>query len=893
MLNLFLQFWRRLLFYMRRDRFDRELEEEMRFHMEMKAGENLAAGMSLEESRYASQRQFGNRTFLQEVSREMWGFRSIETLVQDLRYGARMLLKHKSFTAVAVLTLALGIGANSAIFSVVNSVLLRELPYREPERLVMIYSDRPLDLAKTGWTEVPVSPGEFLDLRDRNQSFEQLAAFQPQGRNITSSDEPEFLGGVRATSNLFAVLGLEARLGRVFLPEDEQPGNNLVVILSDGLWQRRFGADPKIIGQKIAFNNEPYTVIGVMPPDLQFPPKTVLPTPFQIPGVNYFQFYIPLTITPDQRSNRSGSLAVIARLKPQIRFEQAQADAVGIARWYEQQYPDTHRNRSLRLMAVHQQVVGKAQTALLALLGATGVLLLIACVNIANLLLARGAARQKEMAVRAALGAGRWRVIRQLLTESLLLAVLAGAVASLLAFWGVDLLRTMVPDGFPRAEEIGVDLRFFGFTLAVSLLTGIIFGLIPALQGSRTDLNETLKEGGRSSGGGRRNRFGGLLVVSEVALALLLLAGAGLMLRSFIRLMNVDPGFDPQNVLTMGISLPENKYQHRQAAAFFQQLLERVRSLPGVRSADLAWPLPLSGGGFGGTGFMIDGKTYNQGDMPYATIRTASPDYFKTMRIQLLKGRFFTEGDAHDSPSVMIINETMARRYWTNEDPIGRRIYFNWNRSRPEIVGVVKDIRHAALDAEPKPHMYFPFVQLPSLDAFLVARTDGDPLSLVAAVRGEVQAIDKDQPVVRIRTMEELVSESASQRRFNMLLLAVFAGVALIMASVGIYGVMSYSVEQRTHEIGLRMALGAQTADVLRMLLGQGMKMVVMGVAIGLAAASAMTRLISRLLFGVSATDPVTYVAIALLLAAVALLACYLPARRAAKVDPVEALRSE
>jgi predicted permease len=886
MLNLFLQYWRRLLFYVRRDRFDRELEEEMRFHLEMKAGENLAAGMSAEEARYLSQRQFGNRTLLQEVSREMWGFRTMETLGQDLRYGVRMLLKHKGFTAVAVLTLALGIGATSAIFSVVNSVLLRDLPYREPQRLVMVFTEWEIPQVGIRGEGNIFTGADFRDLRDQNQCFERMAAFSGGVNfNLTGSGAPEALVGVRATANLFDLLGIPPEHGRAFLPEEDQPGNNRVVILSGGLWQRRFGSDPKIVGQKITLNNQPYEVIGVAPPDFQFPLKN---TPAD--------FYIPLALPPEEWNNRgTHRYSAIARLKSQTPIEQAQAEMVGIARRLEEQYPNQNRYKRVRLVPFHQQVVGRVQTAILALLGAAGFVLLIACVNVANLLLARATARQKEMAIRAALGAGRWRVIRQLLTESLLLALLAGALASLLAFWSLDLLRMIVPDDFPRADEIGVDLRVFGFTLGVSLLTGIIFGLVPALQGSRTDLNETLKEGGRSSGAGGPHRLGRMLVVSEVALALLLLVGAGLMLRSFIRLMNVDPGFDPQNVLAITIRPPETKYQPAQQAAFYQQLLERLRALPGVRSAGAVFPPLWTWDNSGG--FRIEGEpppSPQESGSRNIVNRVVSPDYFQTLNVQLLKGRVINEGDGPNKPLVVVINETMARRYWPNGDPIGRRIRSNEDGAWREIVGVVRDVRYGALDTEPEEQVYAPFdLYYGNSYRTLVVRTDGDPLNLVPAVRGEVQAIDRDQPISSIRTMEEMVARSVSQRRFNMLLLVVFAGVALLMAAVGIYGVMSYSVEQRTHEIGLRMALGAQTSDVLRLLLGQGMKLVVIGVAIGLAAAIAMTRLISSLLFDVRATDPVTYVAIALLLAAVALLACYIPARRAAKVDPVVALRFE
>jgi putative ABC transport system permease protein len=886
MLTRLMEIWRRLLFYLRRNRFDCELEEEMRFHLELKAKANLKAGMTPEEARSASQRQFGNRTLLQEVSREMWRFNSIERLGQDLRYGARMLLKHKGFTAVAVLTLALGIGANSAIFSVVNSVLLRELPYREPERLVAVFPE--WVIPQVGISRGSVFTGaDFRDLRDQNQSFEQAAAYSTLNFNLTGSGEPEALEGVRATANLFATLGVEPRSGRAFLPEEDQPGNNRVVILSDGLWRRRFGSDPRIVGRTITLNNEPYAVIGVAPPDFQFPPKE---------SRSAVDFYTPLALPPEEWNNRvPHRYSVIARLKSRLRIEQAQSDAASLAKRLEDQYPNSNRYKSFRLVPFHQQVVGKVETALLALLGAAGFVLLIACVNVANLLLARATARQKEIAIRAALGAGRWRVIRQLLTESLLLAIIAGVLASLLAFGGVDLLRRIVPEDFPRAAEISIDLRVFGFTLVVSLLTGIAFGMIPALRGSRTDLNETLKEGGRSSSGNNRNRLGGIFVISEVALALLLLAGAGLMLRSFIRLMNVDPGFDPHNVLAIAIRPPETKYNSAQQESFSRQLLERVRALPGVRSAGVVFP-PLWVWD-NTSGFRIEGEappSREEAESRSIVNKVVSPNYFKTLNIQLLKGRVIDEGDGPNKPHVVVINEAMARRYWPNSDPIGHRIFSGDDTTWREIVGVVRDVRYNSLDKEAGGQVYAPFDRNAGLSyRTLVVRTDGDPLGLVPAVRGEIKAIDRDQPISSIHTMEEMIAKSASQRRFNLLLLAIFAGVALLMAAVGIYGVMAYSVGQRTHEIGLRMALGATTADVLRLLLGQGMKLVVMGVGIGLAAAIALTRLISSLLFDVRATDPVTFVAIALLLAVVALLACYVPARRAAKVDPVVALRFE
>jgi len=893
---------------------EREIEivEEQALHLEAAYEDALAAGLPAAEAEARALRSYDWRLLECELSRaeqqlaaqalqpsleliERKGGMRMESLLQDLRFGARMLLKNLGFTLIAVLTLALGIGANSAIFSVVNSVLLRQPPYPEPQRLVMVWSDRPQLQARTGMTEFPVSAADFTDWRDQNQGFEQIAAFHSQSLNLTGGGEPEVLGVVRASVNLFALLGVEVRHGRVFLPEEDQPGASRVAVLSDGLWQRRFGADPKIIGQTISLNNEPYTVVGVAPPDFQFPRKAELPAGFGFP--REVDLYIPLALTPEQRNNRGRHyLAVIARLKPQTGFEQAQAEMVGIAGRLERQYPDLNRNKSVRLVAFHQQVVGKARSGLLTLLGAVGFVLLIACANVANLLLARAAARQKEMAIRAALGAGRPRVIRQLLTESLLLATSAGALALLLAVWGVDLLRTILPDNLPGADEVGVDHRVFGFTLVVSLGAGILFGLIPALQASRTDINETLKEGGRSSGGGGHNRFRGLLVVAEIALALALLVGAGLMLRSFVRLMSVDPGLDPQNVLTMDIRLLRSKYPPPQQAAFFRQLLERLRALPGVQSVGAVYPLPLSGAEEG-MGFGIEGRPpLPPGERRNAGPRWVSPDYFKALKIQLLKGRVFTEGDGSDTPPVLVINEAMARQYWPNEDPIGSRVSFNSRDNQPiwrEIVGVVKDVRHTALDKEPRPQMYFPFTQFPSAFMTLVARTDGDPLGLVAAVRGEVQAIDRDQPISNIHTMEELVAGSVSQRRFNLLLLGVFAGVALLLAAVGIYGVMSHSVEQRRHEIGVRMALGAQTRDVQLLIIRRGMALALLGVALGLFASFALTRALKSLLFGVSATDPLTFGVIALLLTAVALLACYIPARRATKVDPLTALRHE
>ena len=807
-------------------------------------------------------------------------------LWQDLRYGARMLVKNPGFTLIAVLTLALGIGANTAIFSVVNGVLLRALPYYEPERLVMVWADRPILQARVGLPDFPVAVADFVDWRNQNQVFEQMAAMETRRMNLTGGGEPESVVGLRTSASLFPLLGAGFAVGRAFLPEEDRDGADRVVVISHGLWRQRYGADPKLIGQKITLDNEAYTVIGVTAPDFQFPRRGEVP---YLGGATKVDLYLPIAFTPRLMSNRGGeSLMVIARLKPGVSLGQASADMGAIARRLTEQYPQTNTDKGVRLAPLHQQMVGKARTALLVLLGAVGFVLLIACANVANLLLARSAGRQKEMAIRAALGASRGRVMRQLLTESLLLAVSGGAAGLLLARWGVELLLAMAPDNLPRTYDVRLDIRVASFTLLVSLLTWVVFGLLPALQTSKINLGVTLKEGGRDAAGLLRRRLRGSLIVGEVALAFVLLIGAGLLIRSFARLTEVDPGLDPRRVLTMDIMLPPAKYTNPQAAAFFQQTLERVRALPGVVAAATVNPLPLSGL-HASSGFSIEGRPTTQ--TVSAGLRIISPDFFKTFRVPLVNGRLLAESDGADAPPVIVVNESLARIYFVNEDPLGKRI--TYSGVARVIVGIVGDVKHSALDKEAKPEIYFPMAQTTRRNMSLAVRASGDPMQFVAAVRGQVWAVDKDIPISNIETMERLMAKSVAPRRFNMLLLGVFALVGLALAGVGLYGVMSYTVTQRTREIGVRMALGAQSGDVLRLVIGEGMKLALIGALLGLGGALALTRLMKTLLFGVSATDPLTFIVIAAVLIIVALLAALVPARRAASMDPLVSLRVE
>jgi putative ABC transport system permease protein len=886
MMNLLSQLWRRLLSLLRRGRYEREMEEEMRFHLEMQVEQNLTSGMAPEEAQYAARRQFGNQTWLKEVSREMWSLNSIETLIQDLRYGARMLLKNPGFTLIAVLTLALGIGANTAIFSVINAILLKPLRYPQSDLLVQIWQTNPRANRWGEWISYPA----FVDYRMRNRVFEDTATYRPWLWNMTGGDRPEALLGARVTSNLFSVLGVQPMLGRSFLPEEDQPGRSQVVILSHGLWLRRFGSDPGVVGKVIVMDGQNYTVVGVMPPGFDLP--------YNVPASTFASdIWTPPGDDQEREDRGSPNYRVLARLKPGVSIRQAQADLETVARGIGEQHPE-NREMSAMVVGLQQNLVKESRPTLLLLLGAVGLVLLIACANVANLQLTRATARQKEAAIRFALGAGRLRLIRQLLTESLLLALLGGVAGLLLAVWGVGLLVKLGPD-LPSLQEVSIAPRVVGFALVLSLATGVIFGMAPAFQGSRINLNETLKESGaRAQAGTGRGRTRSLLVIAQMALALTLLVSAGLLIQSFIRLQKVDPGFNPRGVLMAYLMLPSAKYaEPGRQAAFLKEAIGQIEASPGVESAGGASAVPLSGWNDAGY-FSVEGRPWPGPGEPVidAEQPKITPEYFRAMGIPVLKGRAFTWADNENSPDVAIVSEDLVRRYWPDEDPIGKRLSINNRNGQPvwrQVVGVVKDVKHDALTSPIRPAIYVPVSQLSSTSAILAVRARTDPAGLVAAIRRAVTAADNEQPVLKLTTIERSISDSASQRRFQTQALTVFAAVALTLAAIGIYGVMAYTVSRRTHEIGIRVALGAPRRDILRMIVIQGMRLTLIGVVIGLAGALALARLMKGLLFGVSATDPLTYALIALLLTIVALLACWIPARRATKVDPMTALRVE
>ncbi len=813
----------------------------------------------------------------------------METLLKDFRYGVRMLMKRPGFTAVAIIALALGIGANTAIFSVINAVILKPLPFSDPDRLIRVYeTDK-----HRGLTQGSASYPDFADWRDQNHVFERIAAFHDSGPVLTGGDDAVRLQGAVVSADLFALLGATPVLGRTFLPEEDKPGDSgRVVILSYGLWQRQFNSDPNILGRSLTLDSVNHSVVGVMPAGFQFPISNE--------PVELWTTFAAESQGADAMTAQRGAhyLRVIARLKPDVAISQAQSEMDTIASRLEQQYPDENSHRGVYVVGALEDLVGDVRPALLLLLGAVGCVLLIACANVANLLLARATTRHKEMAIRAALGASRMRVVRQLLTESVTLSLAGGALGLLVALWATDLFVALSGDDLPRATGIRLDGGVLLFTLAVSVLTGVIFGLVPAIQSSRPDLSESLKEGGRSStDGARRNTIRSVLVVFEVAIAIVVLVCAGLLIESLRRLQNINPGFNSKNVLTLKMGLPDVKYTTEKQVAFYRELLERINALPGVARASAVLPLPL-GGDRVRVSFETEGRPMAQGDLPTAELRTIGMDYFAAMGIPLVKGRDFTARDNGKAPGVIIVNSAFVEKFFPGEDPIGKHIKpgISFDENEPpmrEIVGVVGNVRHLKLDAAEDAEFYAPHAQIPFDSMTIVVKSENDPRGLSGAIQQEVSAIDKDLPVFEIKTLDDYVAGAVARPRFNTLLLAIFAGLALVLTAVGLYGVMSYAVAQRTHEIGIRMALGAQSSDVLKLVVSQGMLLTLIGVAIGLVAAFALTRLMSSLLYGVSATDPLTFVIVAATLSAVALAACWLPARRATKVDPMVALRYE
>jgi putative ABC transport system permease protein len=809
----------------------------------------------------------------------------METLWDDLRFGIRMMVRSPGFTLVALITIALGIGANTAIFSVENTVLLRPLPYKDADNLVVLW-ERQEQIDQ----ESPSLP-DFVDWRERNQSFEQMAVARRDNVNLTGSGEPERLLARQITANFFSTLGVNPQLGRAFTIEEEHT-KSAVVVLSDSLWRRRFGSDPSLVGKSVTIYDTSFTVVGVLPPSFQFY------TPADV--------FVPISFMPDRlkeaREEHGGTVA-IARLKVGVPTQEAQSEMDSIAAALEQQYPKTNNSVRVSLKSIYSDMVGDVRPSLLVLLGAVGFVLLIACANVANLLLARAASRQKEIAIRTALGASRLRIVRQLLTESVVLSVIGGALGLMLASWGAELLLMIIPNNIPWVTEIAVDRNVFGFTLSASVLTGIVFGLAPALQASSPNLNETLKEGGRGSTG-ERHRARSVMVVAEVALALVLLIGAGLMLITFSRLQNIDAGFNPRNLLTMTLSLSPIRYSEGPGArAFFKQLEQRINVLPGVEAAAFTNVVPLNGATV--TTVSLDGESFtNYGDQRLTVQSVVGADYFRTMGIPVIRGRAFSERETDKTPLVAVIDENMARDVFADKDPIGERLYLNEGTIRFEIIGVASHIKHLSWNADEQSkvrfQMYTNYNQIP--DQFfaqvtrtmsLVVRTSSAPLSLASAVREQVVDIDKDQPIYNVKLMDELISGSISQQRFAMILLVAFAVVALVLAMVGIYGVTSYSVTQRSREIGIRMALGAGRREVLSLVVTQGLKLVITGVAIGLGGAFALTRVMSSLLFGVSTTDPIIFALASAALTGVALAASFFPAFRATKVDPMVALRCE
>ena len=806
----------------------------------------------------------------------------MKLLFDDFRFGIRMLFKSPSFTVVAILTLTLGIGANTAIFSAVNSVLLRPLPYKTPDRLAMLWNDN----RRLSLREDLTSYANFVDWRGQSRLFEDMAPFAEMGADVTGVDKPYEVFGWRVGSHLFSILGVSPALGRGFTDQEEQPGHGREAILSHALWRERFGADRNIVGKKMIMDGDPYVIVGVMPASFQFPDKRA-------------EIWTPLAVSEKTKANRGGLwLHVLGKLKPGASIEQARAEMNLIGSNLERQYPPTNRGYGIWVVLLLNQVVGNLRTGLLVLFAAVAFVLLIACANVANLFLARGAGREREIAVRAALGAGRVRLIRQLLTESLVLAIPAGLAGLLVAYGGLRALIALAPSDMPRLDEITMDGRVLWFALVASFVSALFFGLMPALRISRADLNESLREGGRSLTGGRRaTLLRSSLLVAEVALSVVLLAGAGLMIRSLVHLRGLDPGFDSSNILTMQLSAPYAKFQKAtDINALYDRVLTRLHAIPTVQSAGLITDIFLSTTPNSGI-FTVEGKPLPPPEQATeATLDSISLDYFQTLRVPLIRGRFFDVRDQANSTPVALINETMARRFWPGENPVGKRFHFGWGNDNPRwltVAGVVGDMRRQGLDKLARVETFEPLSQQVRSDLNLAIRTAHSPMKMAGTVQSELRAVEKDLVIQKVMTLDDQIGDSLAQRRFQTWLLGLFSGVALLLAAIGIYGVMYHSVTQRTHEFGVRVALGASVGDVMRMVLTQAALLVIGGAAIGTLAGLLLTRLLSSLLYGVGTADPLTYLTVFLVLIASALVASFLPARRATRVDPMVALRYE
>ena len=876
-----------------------EITEELSQHLEEEYEHALSTGATAAEANGAVLKELNStdlfaREFQGGERRDgkdrdvlgLWRRRSAwADILQDLRFAFRTLGNNPGFAIVAVLALALGIGANSAIFSVVNTLLLRPLPYKNAQQLVMIWENA----AHLGFSKNTPSPANFLDWQKQNTVFEDMAAFAERSFNLTAAGQPERLDGRRVSANLFSLLGMKPIVGRDFVPQDDQPGTK-VALLNETLWKGRFGGDPDVVGRAIMLNGESYTVVGVMPGSVRLPAF----------GNWRDQVWVPLAFSSAEAADRGDHfLQVIGRMKPGVTLDKAQAEMETIAARLAQEYPKYNTRIGAVVRPLHEEIVGNMKPALLVLSGAVAFVLLIACANVANLLLARAAVRQKEIALRLALGADRLRLTKQLLVESVMLSLLGGIAGLALAYAGLQLLARFIPQDIAQPGLIGINANVLIFTFAVAIVTGLVFGLVPATQASRFNLSDTLKEGGRGSGaGGPGKRLRRVLVITEVAVSFVLLIGAGLLINSFMHLRNLNPGFRVDHLLVMNVDLAEVKYpDNARRTAFFDEVVRRVRVLPGVHSVAVAGNLPLTYNG-DSMSIAVEGIPDPPPDQwPDVIYRAVGPGYFSTMGIPLVRGRDFNDEDKMDSTLTVVVSERTADHYWPSENPIGKRLKPGSSTSATPwrtVIGVVKDVRQNDFIAEPKMQMYFSYRQLTNLvPNALVVRTTVEPLSVAASVRNAIWAVDKDQPVSNIDSMEHVVATALARERFSMLLLAIFAGIALVLAAVGIYGVMSYSVAQQTQEIGIRIALGAKRSDVLKMTVAQGLKLVGIGLACGLAIAIVLTRVMATLLFGISATDPVTFLSITLVLLAVALLASYIPASRATKVDPMMALRAQ